>query len=191
MSFIPFRNNPSQQIIDFAAQKLLSSGARGNILAVGATNGKNAKYLIENYLKKWNNPKYKFYIVDDFADEFGDERRDEFVANTRGVRDWVVHYKTNEFDHLLNKRYALVMFREPSDAIRTHGEAQLLWPNVVPGGYFYFLNYSKDEYDMNFGKSPSAGIDFFFEGWKDVSPDWGMKPHPYIQKGMPIFSHHK
>ena len=175
---------PNYYLCQFAAQKISDSFVRGNILILGGDTGKNAAFLYETLLVPWNDPKLKIYVIDDFADKYGVQRREIFNETTKYFQNQVVVYNRDQFYYVANLPYILVIFSDPYPAPLAFGFANDLWDNLTPGGYYFFLNYNDGDsmYSLDFNSHPKAGIDRFLRYAIAESSDFGTQPYPYIRK---------
>lgn len=179
-----FPRNPNYYLANFALEKIRLSGTHGNILLFGADNGRNTEFLATSLLKRWNNPSYKIYVVDDFDDKFGCQRMSSFIDNTQDVRDWFVHYTSNDLHKLFNNSFVFVVFITPYSAGEIYQLSTQLWNNLIEGGQFLYLNYEvgQTKYMGDLERYPHEGIRRFFRNYSNFASDIGDTPHPYIGK---------
>jgi hypothetical protein len=181
MSATSYRRRPDYYLAEFVTKR---SPKQGNILFMGEDNGRNVEFVVNTFMKVWNNPEYKVYVYDDFADRFGKDRRRTFDAITDDNRKWIVNYTTKDYESLLEHEYTLVVFIDYYTAPEVFTYAIDLWSNLARGGYYFFLNYKDGEtmYIGNLNDHPQQGIDRFFREARSSSSDMSMIPYPYLKK---------
>jgi hypothetical protein len=184
MSIAMFRRRPNYYLAEFVTKKLEHSGLKGNILMMGEENGRNVEFLVETFLKKWNNPDYKVCVYDNFDDKFGKDRLATFKSLTADNEQWIERYTSKDFEELLGMDFVLIVFIDFYTAPDVYGYSMSLWDSLAIGGYYYFLNYLDGEgmYMNNLNDHPYEGINRFFREAKGDSSDWAMKPYPYLRK---------
>ena len=179
-----FPRNPNYYLANFALEKIKTSGIQGNILLFGAENGRNTEFLANSLLQRWNNPNYKIYVVDDFNDKFGRQRMASFIDNTQDVRNWFVHYTSNDLSKIFDNTYAFTVFITPHSSGEIYQLSEQIWNNLIYGGYFLYLNYEvgQTKYMGDLERYPHEGIKRFFRNYSNFASDIGNTPHPYIGK---------
>lgn len=184
MSIASYKRRPDYFLAEFVTRKFEPTGPRGNILLMGEDNGRNAEFLVNTFMRTWKNPSFKVYVLDDFSDKYGRQRRQAFDTITANSKDWIVHYTSADFPLLLDEEFALIIFIDFYTAPQVYSYAMKLWSTLSPGGFYYFLNYD-DGTSMYLGDlndHPREGIDRFFRDARGSASDWAMKPFPYLQK---------
>lgn len=178
------RKRPNYYLSQFAAQKVADSFLQGNILMMGADNGRNAVFLYETIMVPWGHKKYKIYVYDNFSEKFGPQRREMFLDQTRYFQDQIVLCNSSQFDIISKPSYILAIFSGFYTAPQAYTYAIDLWDNIVPDGYYFFLNYQEGEtlYSLDFNSHPKAGIDRFLQAEISQSSEVGFQPYPYIRK---------